>query len=136
MTTDKTTKSDNQKILQPPVEDVYGFFGTVQTNSYSEATGRNSIDQIAAGKLWALACRLVAERFQCDDPAVIRNFLRSKHGRHLADDATCAGNGCDEYNVAIGIGRSLDRRRRNGESIWKKPFEDVRKATVNGEFVD
>jgi phosphoglycolate phosphatase-like HAD superfamily hydrolase len=120
----------------PPREDAFGFWGTVQTNSFQEATGRRAIDEQAAERLWEVAMQLVVELFDADAETAV-NFLRSRYGRHLADEATnFAGSATDEGKLMLGIEKALKRCGRRGYSIWGMHVNAVRNAMRRGEWQD
>lgn len=138
----RSATRENLRENEFPGEDAFGFAGTIQSNSYSEATGRNGIDVKAAKRLWAKACAEVARVFGETDANVVRNFLRAPAGRHLADEAYNEAHPArDEASLAEGIGKALQRRRvlrggRLGRLAWQKEFDGIRKATLDGTWVD
>lgn len=96
--------------IEFPAEDVFGFAGTIQTNSYREETGENALTPEAARQLWYRACAAVTEVFGETDPAVIENFLRSASGRHLANETFNEANGKMDLlgdAVAKALGRKV-----------------------------
>jgi hypothetical protein len=128
-----------------PDEDAFGFAGTIQANSHNDATGANGIGPDAARRLWREACAAVARTFGEDDPAVIRNFLRSRYGRHLADEAyTEAHPAQGEAALAAGIGKALARKKRIRQRLggtrerlaWQKPFDEIKTATLDGTWTE
>lgn len=130
-------KSSKNEIAFP-AEDVFGFAGAIQTNSYRESTGKNALTPEAARRLWNRACAAVTEVFGEADPAVIENFLRSANGRHLANETFNEANAdIDSLGDAIAktLGRKVKVRKRLGgygeKMVWKKQFEDSRRATLN-----
>ena len=72
----ETHPGENYAILTPaPINDVFGFYGTMKGMAGEEM----------AVKLWDSASLIVSTIFNENDPAVVRNFLRSRYGRHVAD---------------------------------------------------
>ncbi len=133
MNANEKKNMNNIKNITPPTDDVYGFWGTVQTNSYCEETDCNHIDEAAANRIWTAACLQVAKTFDEKDPDVIRNFLRSRWGRHLADELFTPG--CHEKNLIARLAENLNERRY-GVLVWKSGFREVKEATENGTWVD
>lgn len=129
----KQMKTTIQSIA-PPTEDVYGFWGTIQTNSYCEETDCNHIDEAAADRIWAAACLQVAETFDENNPNVIRNFLRSRYGRHLADELFTEAT-CTENDLVANLADVLNRKSHN-VLVWKRDFRNVKETTLNGEWID
>jgi hypothetical protein len=138
----RSATREGLREIEFPGEDSFGFAGTIQSNSYDEATGQNGIDIEAAKRLWAKACEAVARVFEETDANVVRNFLRAPAGRHLADEAYSeAYPERDEASLADGIGKALRRRRvlrggKLGRLAWQKEFDGIRKATLDGTWVD
>jgi len=128
-----------------PDEDGFGFAGTIQSNSHNDANGENEIDIDAARRLWREACAAVARTFGEDNPQVIRNFLRSRYGRHLADEAYNEAHPArGETALATGIGKALARKKRIRQRLggtlerlaWQKPFDEIRRATLDGTWTE
>lgn len=128
---------NGNRTIAFPEDDSYGFAGTIQTNSYDEATGENAITQEAARRLWGRACSAVTEVFGETDPQIIEDFLRSACGRHLADETyDKAGGKRDEAALGEAIVKALSRKKQvrlplGGYAehlVWKKPFENIRRA--------
>jgi hypothetical protein len=125
---------ENVAILTPaPIEDMWGFFGTMKTIA----------DEDVAIIAWESASLTLSSCFKEDDPAVVRNFLRSRYGRHLADRVTFYANE-EEYGdsdimrsaVMDAILAIHESGRNKGKSVWTEWFTDIKKATESGEWED
>ncbi|MCF8070418.1 MAG: hypothetical protein K9L30_17700 [Desulfobacterales bacterium] len=119
----------NSNLLTPaPLDDTWGFIGTILRIG--------DIDKEAAARLWKVATNKLAGTYQETRPDVIRNFLRSRHGRHFADDASNMGlkwnqkTDCEKA-LAEGIEKSLSDPDR-----WSKFFNEVKEATISGKWED
>jgi hypothetical protein len=121
---------ENYAILTPaPVDDVFGFFGTMKSMAGEQA----------AIQLWDSASLIVSTNFYEDDPAVVRNFLRSCYGRHLADRVTFFANEKDYGDAAKmyeALLSTISETTKHGELFWGQCFEAVRNATLTGEWTD
>lgn len=122
---------ENVAILTPaPVDDLFGFFGTVKSMTN---------DEKMATYLWESASLLFTNFYHEDDPAVVRNFLRSRHGRHLADSVTFFVKP-DEYGdfdaMQEAVMSAIMETDRHGCLIWAKQFAEIKKITENGEWTD
>ena len=133
----KTTKlAATEAAKQFPVEDAFGFAGTVLQNSRDDSD-QGGLSQEAAKRLWAKACAEVADAFGEKDSRVLVNFLRAPIGRHLADEVyNQAFPRKDEAALAAAIRPAVGRTTPGGKGWWKKPFAEVRKATLNGTWAD
>ena len=125
-----TYPGENFAILTPvPIDDVFGFFGTM----------RGMVGKEMAIKLWDSASLIVSTIFYEDDPAVVRNFLRSSYGRHLADRVTFFAKE-EDYGDAAAMYDSLlstiSETTKRGDLFWNKAFKVVKKATESDEWVD
>ena len=78
----------------------------------------------------------MADTFHEKDPAVIRNFLRSRWGRHLADELTLSADHRNEAALATAIPTTLARRTDKGFLAWEREFKEIRQATKRGEWQD
>ena len=130
----ETHPGENYAILTPvPIEDVFGFFGTM----------KGMVGEEMAKQLWDSASSIISTAFYEDDPAVVRNFLRSCYGRHLADSVSFFAKP-DEYNdfdvihsaVMDAILDSYKSGQNTGKSVWTRRFNEIRETTVKGEWVD
>jgi len=122
--------SENHAVLTPvPTEDVFGFYGTM----------KDMVGEEMATKLWDSASMIVSTTFCEDDPVVVRNFLRSNHGRYLADRVTSLAkeeNYSDTTIMYDTLSSTISEVGRNGQMFWKQQFDLVRQATINGEWED
>jgi hypothetical protein len=125
---------ENHAILTPvPKEDIFGFYGTMKTIAGEET----------AEMLWDSASLVLSSCFKEDDPAVVRNFLRSRYGRHLADSVTFFAKP-EEYGdfdvmhfaVMDAILNPHESGRNKGKSVWTNRFNEIKDATESGEWVD
>ena len=121
---------ENEAIITPaPVDDVYGFYGTV----------KRMVGEDMAANLWDTASLVLSSWFREDDPAVVRNFLRSRYGRHLADEVANQSHPSNYENYAIMSQAVMDAvlaTDRKGRSFWKKWFQDIKQITESGEWSD
>jgi len=121
---------ENYAILTPvPEDDVFGFFGTM----------KGMVGEEMAIKLWDSASLIVSTIFYEDDPAVVRNFLRSSYGRHLADRVTFFAKEEDYGDATImydALLSTISETTKRGNLFWGKCFEIVREATITGEWTD
>jgi hypothetical protein len=125
---DKNQFRVNPAVITPaPVDDKTeeGFYFALK-----KAAG----DEVAQ-ELWKTACLALSECFEEDDPEVIRRFLLSRHGRHLATSAM--SHTWPEYysHVDEMVGMLLDaleeRCTEDNQSVsaWAKAFQAIK----NGE---
>jgi len=125
-----THPGENYEILTPvPLEDRWGFYGMM----------KNMVGEEMAIKLWDSASLIVSTNFYEDDPAVVRNFLRSRHGRHLADRVTLFANEedyDDEAAMYEAVLSTVTEVGRNGNLFWKTQFDKIKEATESGEWRD
>ena len=133
----KTTKgAATEAAVQFPVEDSFGFAGTMLGNSRDDSD-QGGLSQEAAKRLWAKACAEVAEAFGEKDARVVVNFLRAPIGRHLADEVyNHALPRKDEESLAAAIRPAVRQTTPAGKGWWTKAFRTVRKATLDGTWVD
>jgi len=121
---------ENYAILTPaPEEDVFGFYGTV----------KRMVGEEMAIQLWDTASLVLSTWFREDDPAVVRNFLRSRYGRHLADEVANQSHPSNYENYAIMNQAVMDAvlvTDRKGRSFWTDWFFDIKATTENGEWSD
>ena len=129
-----THPGENYAILTPvPIEDVFGFFGTM----------KGMVGEEMAKQLWDSASLIISTAFYEDDPAVVRNFLRSRYGRHLADSVSFFAKP-DEYNdfdvmhsaVMDAILDSYKSGHNTGKSVWTRRFNEIKDVTEKGEWID
>ncbi len=122
---------ENSAILTPaPVEDAFGFYGTVKS-----MTGREEI----AVAVWDTASLMLSTLFDENDPAVVRNFLRSRYGRKVADHVTFFARPGEYENLDVmheAVRSAITDVDVRGRLIWKKWFEEIRAVTLSGEWVD
>ena len=121
---------ENEAIITPaPVDDVYGFYGTV----------KRMVGEEMAANLWDTASLVLSSWFREDDPAVVRNFLRSRYGRHLADEVANQSHLSNYENYAIMGQAVMDAvlaTDRKGRSFWKEWFQEIKQITESGEWSD
>jgi len=121
---------ENYAILTPvPVDDVFGFFGTM----------KGLVGKEMAIKLWDSASLIVSTNFYEDDPAVVRNFLRSRYGRHLADRVTFFSipeDYSDADKMYEAVLSTITEVTKRGELFWGKCFDEIKTVTENGEWID
>ena len=121
---------ENEAIITPaPVDDVYGFYGTV----------KRMVGEDMAANLWDTASLVLSSWFREDDPAVVRNFLRSRYGRHLADEVANQSHPSNYENYAIMSQAVMDAvlaTDRKGRSFWKEWFQEIKQITESGEWSD
>jgi len=125
-----TFPGENYAILTPaPVEDIFGFFGTM----------KSLVGEEMGVKLWDSASLIVSTVFYEDDPAVVRNFLRSRYGRHLADRVTFFSKE-EDYGDAVAMYDALlstiSETMKCGGLFWQKSFDEIKTVTENGEWID
>ena len=129
-----TFPGENYAILTPvPIEDIFGFFGTM----------KGMVGEEMAKQLWNSASLIVSTNFYEDDPAVVRNFLRSRYGRHLADSVSffAKPEEYDDFDVMYfavmdAILDSYKSGQNTGKSVWTRRFNEIRETTLSGEWVD
>ena len=81
ITTMKNNTTNQIKAsLAAPINDCYGFFGTVLMNE--------KLTKFAATEAWATAFKVFRSRPNRPSDVAIRDFLRSAAGRHFADAIT------------------------------------------------
>ena len=121
---------ENYAILTPaPEEDAFGFYGTV----------KRMVSEDMATNLWDTASLVLSSWFREDDPAVVRNFLRSRYGRHLADEVANQSHPSNYEDYAIMGQAVMDAvlaADRQGRSFWKKWFQEIKQITESGEWSD
>jgi len=121
---------ENYAILTPvPTADMFGFYGTMKC----------MVGEEMAVKLWDSASLIVSTIFYEDDPAVVRNFLRSSYGRHLADRVTFFSipeDYDDAGKMYDALLSTISEVTKQGKMFWGKCFETVKEATISGEWVD
>lgn len=84
--------TDNASFLMiPPTEDCWGFYGTIQSNE--------SLGDKDASQAWAEAFRILRSAPWKPSDIAIRNFLRSRWGRHFAN-AVSVYEGALEERIA------------------------------------
>jgi hypothetical protein len=125
-----TYPGENTAILTPaPVEDMFGFYGTMKT----------IVSDAMAAQLWETASLTLSTFFREDDPAVVRNFLRSANGRHLADDVTFFAKP-EEYDdpdvMHAAVHDAVMHTDSKGRSFWGTRFAEVKEYTERGEWED
>jgi hypothetical protein len=122
---------ENVAILTPaPAEDVFGFYGTVKSMTD---------DEEMAEFLWESASLVLSSFYREDDPAVVRNFLRSRYGRHLADRITFFAKPHEYKNFDVmreAVMSAIMEKDHRGRSMWGKLFAEIKKIIENGEWVD
>lgn len=118
----------NPMDIPAPAEDCWGFYGTILDN------GKITPDNAAC--IWKTACQALAETYNETDAAVIRNFLRSRYGRHLADSV-------HEHAYRITDGDSIETIYEKAVTDaltpaknWRREFKAIRKTTLSGEWED
>jgi hypothetical protein len=125
-----TNPGENYAILTPvPVEDFFGFYGTM----------KDMVGEEMAVKLWDSASLIVSTVFHEDAQAVVRNFLRSSYGRHLADRVTFFAKEADYGDAGImyeAVLSTISETSQRGGLFWQKCFDTVKSATINGEWED
>ncbi|MDR1283839.1 MAG: hypothetical protein LBK99_23930 [Opitutaceae bacterium] len=72
--THDTTKTN--KLAETPIEDVFGFYGTIHSNE--------GLCQAKGDAAWKCAMRTITE-VTGGNAILARNFLRATHGRHFSD---------------------------------------------------
>ena len=104
-----------------PREDSHGFAGTLRQNY--------DLGWRANARLWLVACQAVEAAFGETDRRIVRNFLRSNYGRHLADDLSRRQpRDPEEADVQNAI-LTTDWRKD-----WTKGYRFVAEATRNGTW--
>ena len=73
----QTTTAHN-RLMTPPTDDVFGFYGTITTNE--------NLPQAAADTAWIYGIAIITE-VSGGNAVLARNFLRHRYGRHFADSA-------------------------------------------------
>lgn len=93
-------------------DDIYGFYGAIRINE--------GLSEDAAAEAFSQAFYLMGEATG-ENPILLRNFLRSKHGRYLANECgNCAGTLEERIEKAIDsaaggwINRSLVQLCKDG----------------------
>lgn len=83
----------------------------------------------ANARLWLVACEAVEAAFGESDRRIVRNFLRSRYGRHLADDLSRrqprAPEEADVHKAILST---------NWQKDWTKWYHECAVATRKGEF--
>ena len=129
-----TNPGENYAILTPvPTEDMFGFYGTM----------KDMVGEEMATKLWDSASMIVSTTFCEDNPTVVRNFLRSSYGRHLADRVTSLAKESDYGDFDVMRSAVMDAilsphesGRSNGQSAWTRRFNEIKMVTESGEWED
>jgi hypothetical protein len=106
-----------------PREDSHGFAGTLRSNY--------DLGWRANARLWVAACEAIETTFKVDESerGIIRNFLRSRYGRMLADDLSFRMSADpDEVGVKDAIART------HWVAHWLKWFREVATITRRGEW--
>jgi hypothetical protein len=126
----KTRKQADSKAMSipAPVEDSWGFYGTLLSE--------DEISKEIAKQVWDVACQEVAAVFEETNPAVVRNFLRAPAGRHLADSVSDHATGQTAVEYAESVRIAIRETNAKGRNIWKRSFEEVKKATESGAWLD
>jgi hypothetical protein len=128
--TSKTTNQADSKTMSipAPTEDSWGFYGTLLSE--------DEISKAIAKQVWDVACHEVAEVFGETNPAVVRNFLRSPAGRHLADSVSDHATGQTAVEYSQAVWTAMRETNAKGRNIWKRSFEEIKKATLDGTWTD
>ena len=128
-------KIAHSPLTLPPREDAHGFYGTLRSNSESAQAG---LGERGLERLWLEAFRQVEVLFRERDQQVVRNFLRSAYGRHLADQVfTKARAHTSEVALRKAIREALaERHYRTNRLIWKKAFNTVKRSTHEGRWTE
>ena len=104
-----------------PREDSQGFAGSLRANY--------DLGWRANARLWLFACETVEAFFGETDRRIVRNFLRSRHGRHVADDLSRRQPRNPE---------EADVRNAIAGTDWKKNwglfYREVAELTRRGEW--
>ena len=117
----RTATTDVPADYAFPREDSHGFAGTLRMN-YDLGWRTNE-------RLWQLACLTVQLAFHETDKRIVRNFLRSRYGRHLADDLNRRQpRDPEEVDVQDAIAAT------NWKKDWAKCYREVAEATRNGTW--
>jgi hypothetical protein len=113
------TSHNENHLMNAPVDDAFGFFGTIATNE--------EVNPDEAAKAFADAMHNLMEGPWQANATLARNFLRSRWGRHFADRACCYTGLtlADRIQQAAGedwIGESLYALKVEG--FHKRLFDD------------
>ena len=73
----KLTQTEIEDLKNPPTQDSYGFWGTLKLNEKLSDTETN--------KAWNCSFEIFQKAPWEPTDMAIRNFLRSRSGRHFAD---------------------------------------------------
>lgn len=117
-----TMKDNKITLATAPIEDCYGFFGTIKMNE--------RIGEKEAIKAWEEAFEVLRSAPWQPTDTAIRNFLRSRRGRHFAD-ATTFYEGSLESRI----------QQASGETWVEQEFADLKRQgfdakRIGGEDVD
>jgi hypothetical protein len=106
-----------------PRDDSHGFAGTLRLNY--------DLGWRANARLWLFACQTVEGAFGETDRRIVRNFLRSGSGRHLADDLSRRQpRDPEEADVQNAIAGT------NWKKDWGTYFREVAELTRRGGWED
>ena len=125
----KTYSGENNVLTPVPKKDLWGFYGSMKC----------MVGEKMAIKLWDSASLMISTNFHEDNPAVVRNFLRSPYGRHLADRVAFFakeedyGDDAAMYEAVLS---TITEVGRSGNLFWKKQFDKIKVATATGEWED
>lgn len=104
-----------------PRDDGYGFAGALR--------GNYDLGWRANARLWRVACEAVEAAFRETDRRIVRHFLRSRYGRHLADDLSRRmGRDPEEADARQAIVAA------HWQKDWAKGYREVAAATRRGEW--
>jgi len=127
MTATKKIKNAREQMA-PPTEDAWGFWGTIRSNSGYR------ISEDVTSDIWHAAFVSVEAAFGEKSPEVIRNFLRSSYGRHLADEAFNEAASETIDDLIQGVVIALGQTKRNGRLTWQKQFDEIKAVTEDGAW--
>jgi hypothetical protein len=136
----KTSKTRNQAAskamsIPAPTEDSWGFYGTIISDGWTE-DNKVPIGHPEAERIWQVACQAVAEKYGEANPAVVRNFLRAPVGRHFADAVYNHATAVTEQALIAAIPAAINETNNKGRNTWMQSFEEVKKATESGAWLD
>ena len=119
-------KEEKLKNISVPVptEDQFGFYGTIQSNS------NDNFSRTELKDIWDGAVNTIAEVLNTDATKDIENFLRSRAGRHFADELSFESKVDDKEGLIKAVKTVLTGAHAKS---WKREFESVKNYVKQGK---
>lgn len=114
-----------------PVDDDWGFVGTMRRD-WQEFDPE--IEEWQLENVWHIACHEVSKYFSITSPALSAILLRSRWGRHIADQLFGYLIDLDDpEDIALAIRKVLSLQTRHGTPFWRKAYLEIKNAYMHEE---